>query len=295
MFQLEVTFTSGDVPATQRLLGRGLGLARLDDRRYAVGEAAITIAESTGGPTGVSTLTLHGDGGAETIAALAAKGYSATDSYAGPEVVVEGVRIRLDSALLDIHSGDHTFDPAQLTASRIDHMGVASDNSIQLSKVLDEVLGFSYESRQVDTQLDVPIEMFSSDKYGVVSHAQQPKAAGALLVSFLTHPGGDFELLEDIMPAARTLDSGPGSTTGDNKAIANFVQRRGAGLHHVAFRVADMAASIAQLKDAGVVMIDDRGRPGSRRAQIAFVDRRSTGGSVVHLVERPDHYDPSTA
>lgn len=223
-----------------------------------------------------------------TLASLDKLGYGATSPDGLPEVIIEGVRVRLSEQPLDL--GGVTTDPGATNALQIDHIGVASDNSIHLSRVLDEVLGFRYESRQIDTQLEVPIEMFSSDRYGVVSHAQSPRPGGALLVSFLDHPGGDFELLEDIMPSTRAPEDGPGSTTGDNSAIANFVKRRGPGLHHVAFRVADITAAIAQIKSAGMTMIDNVGRPGSRRALIAFVDRRSTGGIVIHFVERSESY-----
>lgn len=293
MWQIEVTFASNDLEATSRLLGPGLGLHALGENRFAVGESVVSVIDSHEGvPSGVAYMTLFGGDVDSALRDLARSGYDTTHSGSGTEVIVEGVRIRFEEGELKTRAEPHAYSPSQLTASRIDHIGVASDNSIALSKVLDEVLGFKFESRQVDTQLDLSLEMFSSDKYGVVSSAQQPRPAGALLVSFLEHPGGDFEILEDIMPTARVLEKeGPGSTTGDNKAIANFVRKRGSGLHHIAFRVAEMAPAITQIKNAGITMIDDCGRPGSRRAGIAFVDRRTTGGVIAHLVERPTDDD----
>jgi catechol 2,3-dioxygenase-like lactoylglutathione lyase family enzyme len=287
MWSIEVTLCSNDIDATNRLLGPGLGLARLREGSYVVGQSVVSVRPASAeNPSGVAYLTLHGDDVNVALDQLRSRGYSGADKDGLPEVVIEGVRVRLTEQPLAVEGA--TVQEAATSALRIDHFGIASDNSVHLSKVVDDVLGFHYESRQIDTQLEVPIEMFSSDRYGVVSHAQRPRPAGALLVSFLNHPGGDFEILEDIMPTGRTMSDGPGSTTGDNKAIANFVARRGPGLHHVAFRVADISAAIAQAKDAGVTMIDNVGRPGSRRALIAFGDRRTTGGVVFHFVERPD-------
>lgn len=294
MWQIEVTLASSDLDATHRLLGLGLGLPPSDENLFTVGRSVIAVVPAAEGQSsGVAYLTLSGGDVAAATSHLLRRGYRATGGDEAPEFVIQGVRVRLEEKA----RGDIASTPSgvRLTASRIDHVGVASNNSTQLARVFDEVLGFSLESRQIDTQLDLPIEMFSSDKYGVVSHTQKPRPAGALLVTFLDHPGGDIEILEDIMPTAAVPPAGPGSTTGDNKAIANFVQRRGPGLHHVAFRVIDMSASIAQLKDAGIAMIDDCGRPGSRRAQIAFVDRRSVGGIVAHLVQRRDRDDPASA
>lgn len=292
MWSIKATVSSTDLDATNRLLGPGLGLARLDDGSYVIGDSVVSVVPaSPENPAGVSHLTLHGEDVESTLQQLQDRGYTGAENGELPEVTIEGVRVRFTGQSLSREGATAQHDAT--SALRIDHFGVASDNSVHLSEIVDDVLGFRYESRQVDTQLEVPIELFSSDKYGVVSHAQQPRPAGALLVSFLNHPGGDFEILEDIMPVAQTMSDGPGSTTGDNKAIANFVARHGPGLHHIAFRVTDIAAAIAQVRAAGITMIDNAGRPGSRRALIAFGDRRTTGGIVFHFVERPDTYRDS--
>jgi len=89
----------------------------------------------------------------------------------------------------------------------------------------------------------------------------------------------------------RQLADGPGSTTGDNRAIARFVARHGGGPHHLAVRVRDIERGIGGLTDAGVGLIDTVGRPGSRRSLIAFADRLATGGLVLHLVQREDPPD----
>ncbi|MCG8544558.1 MAG: VOC family protein, partial [Alphaproteobacteria bacterium] len=71
-------------------------------------------------------------------------------------------------------------------------------------------------------------------------------------------------------------------------AIARFVARRGAGLHHVALKTPDIDGLLASLDAAGLRMIDRIGRPGSRRARIGFVHPASLGGVLMHFVERTE-------
>ncbi|MGH7334083.1 MAG: VOC family protein [Candidatus Rokuibacteriota bacterium] len=61
---------------------------------------------------------------------------------------------------------------------------------------------------------------------------------------------------------------------------------RAGPLHHLALKVADVDAALARLGRAGYELIDNTGRPGSRRARIAFLARKSLGGVLVHLVQR---------
>ena len=65
--------------------------------------------------------------------------------------------------------------------------------------------------------------------------------------------------------------------------ITAFTAKRGNALHHVAFRVADVAAAVAALTARGVRMIDAVPRPGAEGALIAFVHPSSTGGILVEL------------
>ncbi|QDV06585.1 Glyoxalase/Bleomycin resistance protein/Dioxygenase superfamily protein [Planctomycetes bacterium Poly30] len=75
----------------------------------------------------------------------------------------------------------------------------------------------------------------------------------------------------------------------EDSPISKFLERSGgrAGLHHLAWHVADVAAAIQRLKAAGVQMIDDSPRDGSHHTRIAFVHPRSTGGVLMELVEDP--------
>jgi methylmalonyl-CoA/ethylmalonyl-CoA epimerase len=69
--------------------------------------------------------------------------------------------------------------------------------------------------------------------------------------------------------------------------VQAFLDKRGEGLHHVAFTVDDIKARIAELKEAGLRMIDDNPRPGAHQMQIAFIHPKSTFGVLTELCELP--------
>jgi methylmalonyl-CoA/ethylmalonyl-CoA epimerase len=72
---------------------------------------------------------------------------------------------------------------------------------------------------------------------------------------------------------------------GPDTPVGRFLMRQGPGIHHVGFRVDDVARTLAQLKGDGVRLIDDAPRPGSRGTTIAFVHPKGMGGVLVELVE----------
>ncbi len=74
---------------------------------------------------------------------------------------------------------------------------------------------------------------------------------------------------------------------GPDTPVGRFLERRGPGLHHVAYRVEDLAGALERLREGGVPLIDEEPRPGSRGTRIAFVHPRGTGGVLVELVEAP--------
>jgi methylmalonyl-CoA/ethylmalonyl-CoA epimerase len=73
--------------------------------------------------------------------------------------------------------------------------------------------------------------------------------------------------------------------TRDDSPVAKFLERKGEGIHHVGYRVADCAAAIEQLKAAGAEMIDAAPRPGSRGTTVAFVHPRGAYGTLIELVQ----------
>jgi methylmalonyl-CoA/ethylmalonyl-CoA epimerase len=82
---------------------------------------------------------------------------------------------------------------------------------------------------------------------------------------------GSIELLQP---------SSPDST------VQKFLEKRGAGLHHIAYRVSDIDATLARLEAAGIQLIDKKGRPGARGHRVAFLHPKSTNGVLIELVER---------
>jgi methylmalonyl-CoA epimerase len=73
--------------------------------------------------------------------------------------------------------------------------------------------------------------------------------------------------------------------TRDSSPVHAFLERRGEGIHHVAYRVADCASALQAVKDAGGRVIDDRPRPGSRGTTVAFLHPKEAFGTLIELVE----------
>ena len=74
--------------------------------------------------------------------------------------------------------------------------------------------------------------------------------------------------------------------TTPESVVAKYVAKRGPGLHHLAFRVDDVAAALARLKQQGIRLIDDVPRPGAEGALVAFVHPSATGGVLVELKQQ---------
>ena len=72
---------------------------------------------------------------------------------------------------------------------------------------------------------------------------------------------------------------------GPETAVGKFLDRKGPGLHHVAYRVDDIEATLAELERNGVEMIDAEPRIGIRRSRVAFVHPRATGSVLTEIVE----------
>lgn len=73
--------------------------------------------------------------------------------------------------------------------------------------------------------------------------------------------------------------------------VTRFLEKRGGGLHHLAYLVDDLAQALTQLKQAGFELIDTEPRVGAHDSRIAFVHPRATGGVLTELVEEKG--DPS--
>jgi methylmalonyl-CoA/ethylmalonyl-CoA epimerase len=73
--------------------------------------------------------------------------------------------------------------------------------------------------------------------------------------------------------------------TRDDSPVAKYLETRGEGLHHVAYRVADCAAALQAVKDQGGQVIDEQPRPGSRGTTVAFVHPKAAFGTLIELVQ----------
>lgn len=101
------------------------------------------------------------------------------------------------------------------------------------------------------------------------SPRQRVEAQGVELV-FLGAGDGKLEILEPLGP---------------DTAVGRFLDRRGPGLHHIAYRVADIDTVLDDLAARGFELIDAQARPGAMGHRVAFLHPRSTGGVLVELVE----------
>ena len=111
--------------------------------------------------------------------------------------------------------------------------------------------------------------LFESLTGGAGSARERVDAQGVEVV-FVGEGTGRLELLEPTRP---------------DSAIGRFLERRGPGLHHIAYRVPDIAAALADLEARGVELIDRQARPGAGGHLVAFLHPRSTGGVLVELVQ----------
>ena len=98
------------------------------------------------------------------------------------------------------------------------------------------------------------------------------------------------ETVEEQGVEAVLLDVGDGhvellSPLGPDTVVGKFVERRGEGLHHVAYRVDDIDTALANLKEVGVELIDSEARVGIQNSRVAFLHPKSTGGVLTELVE----------
>ena len=73
--------------------------------------------------------------------------------------------------------------------------------------------------------------------------------------------------------------------TNSNSTVAKFLEKRGEGLHHIGYRVADCAAALEAVKAAGGRVLDEQPRPGSRGTTVAFIHPKTTFGTLVELVQ----------
>lgn len=73
--------------------------------------------------------------------------------------------------------------------------------------------------------------------------------------------------------------------TRDDSPVAKYLEKKGEGLHHVAYRVANCAEALNAVKASGGEVIDEVPRPGSRGTTVAFVHPKGSFGTLIELVQ----------
>jgi len=129
---------------------------------------------------------------------------------------------------------------------KVDHIGVAVKSIEEALKLYEGVLGLKLE--EVETVEEQNVK-----------------------VAFLPVGDTEIELLESTSP------DGP---------IAKYIERKGEGMQHVAFRVENIEEALKTLKAKGVRLIDETPRMGAGGAKIAFVHPKETFGVMIELCEK---------
>jgi len=127
----------------------------------------------------------------------------------------------------------------------IDHIGVAVEDLDESIALYRDHLGMREQHRE------------TVEEFGVEA-------------ALLEIGGSHVELLTPTQP-----DSG----------VAKFLERKGPGMHHVAYRTDDIEAVLERMRAAGMRLIDDEPRTGIQDSRVAFVHPKSTGGVLTEIVQ----------
>jgi len=112
---------------------------------------------------------------------------------------------------------------------------------------------------------------FWSDVLGLEFEGAETVEAQKVTTAFFPVGESEVELLESTAP------DGP---------VAKYIEKKGEGIQHVAFRVENIDEALAELKEKGIRLIDEKPRIGAGGAKIAFLHPKATGGVLVELCER---------
>jgi methylmalonyl-CoA/ethylmalonyl-CoA epimerase len=129
---------------------------------------------------------------------------------------------------------------------KIDHLGIAVNSIDEGKNFWTDVLGLKFEGSET-------VE------------------AQKVTTAFFPVGESEVELLESTSP------DGP---------VAKFIEKKGQGIQHVAFRVDNIENALEELKEKGIRLIDEKPRMGAGGAKIAFLHPKATQGVLVELCER---------
>jgi methylmalonyl-CoA/ethylmalonyl-CoA epimerase len=105
---------------------------------------------------------------------------------------------------------------------------------------------------------------------GTEAYKQEEVASEHVLTSFFKTGESKIELLE---------------STSSEGAIAKFIEKRGEGLHHIAFEVDDIHTEMARLRAAGYVLLNDAPKKGADNKLVCFIHPKSANGVLVELCQ----------
>ena len=131
--------------------------------------------------------------------------------------------------------------------------------------MFEKVDHIGFAVRDIDSAI-----AFYSQTFGISEWERIPKPERHMEVAATRM--GDM-LLELIAP------------TSDEAAFAKYLNERGPGMHHIAYRVNDIVAALAEIKARGVQLIDETPRPGLHDTLVAFLHPKSCQGVLVELVQ----------
>lgn len=106
---------------------------------------------------------------------------------------------------------------------------------------------------------------------GIKCHGVEEVTEQKVKTAFLPVQDTEIELLEATSPES---------------PVAKFIEAKGEGIHHLAIRVENLEEALAELKEKGIRLIDEKPRLGAGGAKIAFIHPKATGGILLELSER---------
>ena len=130
---------------------------------------------------------------------------------------------------------------------------------------LDRIHHVAYAVADIDAALPV-----YTDRYGMSIEVRERLDDQGVEAVSLSVGTSHVELIQPVDPQC---------------GVTRFLERRGPGLHHVAFEVDDLTAALAELRDGGAELIDDQPRRGLGGHMIAFIHPRASGGILTELVQ----------
>lgn len=133
---------------------------------------------------------------------------------------------------------------------KIEHLGIAVNNLKEANELYTKLLGVE------------PYKQESVEREGVTT-------------SFFKIGESKIELLEASNPES---------------PIAKFLEKRGQGIHHIAYAVDDIKAEMKRLQDEGFVLLSDEPKPGADGKVVVFLHPKSSGGVLVELCMDQDKY-----